>query len=551
MTFTARTLLLASLALALAATPAFAAPGDLDPTFGGGDGAVVISARDGARFGSFALDGDRLVAAGDARTISEDCGGSDLALARLLGDGTPDPAFGVGGIQIEQFAGCSPLDSRGMMPPSAVVVAPDGRIFTAGRAYTPGSFNGAGWVSAHTPTGAFDTSFDGDGFVLDRGIAQGSFQALARLADGRLVAVGHHTRLASQWEGRRYLPDGSPDASFGGGDGAASFKFVPARTHETMNAAVADGDDGAMVMAGTVPGADDSPRAGDTVARMLPDGTLDASFGGGRVDLPGLAIEDLVRTSDGGFVTAGAENGAVALLKLDADGAVDETFGAAGRAAGPAGQAVAIAADSDDRLLVTGTDDDGGFVARYLVNGALDETFGDGGFVRDVPVTDVLVQPDGAVLLGGTTSDGERDAMAIVRLRGDDPEPGTDEEDGEIGGDEEPEGTDDEDGEAGDPERDVLQAGRVSIRILTAKVNRRGVLVRATWPQGTDGRARARLWTRNKGILLGRRTVRARPGTTGRTFRVRLNRRAKRMLAGGKRLRVTATLRVTGLPDGS
>jgi hypothetical protein len=96
--------------------------------------------------------------------------------------------------------------------------------------------------------------------------------------------------------------------------------------------------------------------------------------------------------------------------------------------------------------------------------------------------------------------------------------------------------------------RQSRSRGRVTIRILSRRVTRRGVLVRVTWPRGTEGTARARLWTPNKGVLLGQRTVVVLRGTIGRRFRIPLNRRAKRMLRGGRILTVRATARVTGVP---
>ena len=96
-----------------------------------------------------------------------------------------------------------------------------------------------------------------------------------------------------------------------------------------------------------------------------------------------------------------------------------------------------------------------------------------------------------------------------------------------------------------------LQAadGGVTIRIVSRRVTKRGVLVRVTWPRGTEGSARARLWTRDKSVLLGQRTVAVLSGTTSRRFRIPLNRRAKRMLRGGRVLKVRATVSVTGLPE--
>ena len=77
-----------AIALALT-TSAFAAPGDLDPSFGG-DGLAVVDFRNGGQ-GFAAARGD------DGTFVIGGHAGMRLALARLLPGGGPDPAFGGGG----------------------------------------------------------------------------------------------------------------------------------------------------------------------------------------------------------------------------------------------------------------------------------------------------------------------------------------------------------------------------------------------------------------------------------------------------------------------
>ena len=94
--------------------------GDLDPSFGGGDG--LVAAAVGGPFGgdaAYALarrDDGRLVAAGTSE------GG--FALARFLADGSPDTSFGGDGGVITQFSGAA--EAR------AILIPPDGKLVAAG-----------------------------------------------------------------------------------------------------------------------------------------------------------------------------------------------------------------------------------------------------------------------------------------------------------------------------------------------------------------------------------------------------------------------------------
>ena len=568
-------LALTGTALALAPS-ASAASGDPDPTFGGGDGIFSVSPRAAGQLRALTLDGDRILATGTVLNDEESCQGTQHALLRLTRSGALDGGFGTGGLALTFPVPCDP-NFPSEIEPFAVAVDGAGRIVTAGLQRFGAARSGGGWVSRHAASGALDPSFDGDGWLKDGDIDQGAFTGVVPLADGRTVVAGHSSHMYTGWQARRYLHDGAPDPAFGG-DGSLAYPAGPRPGGHTMAALIPESPDGTVVAVGN----DSSGEALSVlVGRIGPDGTLDPGFGSGgiaEIGSPGerLSAHDGARTADGGYVTAGTatpvEDGGdprVLLLKVDADGVLDETFGAGGRVDGPLGFALALAVDDAGRLVVAYAGEGAARVARYLTHGAIDETFGDGG-TADLPrpvdgaglrITDLLVQPDGAIVVGGWHRFSEKAAdrawMDVVRLQGDHPPAtGTDSDDGEIGDPGEPGGGGVGNRPGGDggvviggpvPNRQG-GGGRVSIRIVSSRVTKLGVLVRVTWPRGTDGTARARLWTRNKGILLGQRTVAAPRGTRGRTFRVPLNARAKRLLKSGKRLKVRATVRVTGLP---
>src|SRR4029077_7257632 len=89
------TFLLVAAALAmLAAPPARAASGDLDADFGSG-GVVTLSPGTSSLANAVAVQSDgKIVVAGYAITSAP----GNMTVARLDSSGTPDPAFGSGGV---------------------------------------------------------------------------------------------------------------------------------------------------------------------------------------------------------------------------------------------------------------------------------------------------------------------------------------------------------------------------------------------------------------------------------------------------------------------
>jgi uncharacterized delta-60 repeat protein len=161
--------------------------------------------------------------------------------------------------------------------------------------------------------------------------------------------------------------------------------------------------DGKVVMVG-------GTFADFVAARFNSDGTLDDDFAdSGKftahiVGADALGQEEATAVTlqrDGKIVIAGSatlpggNKQAIALVRLNGDGSIDNSFGTGGFLFGPTlvfGRAFAVAIDSQDRIVVAGdtfkdaAPDFGDFiVARFTSNGVLDTTFGQGGFT----ITDI------------------------------------------------------------------------------------------------------------------------------------------------------------------
>jgi uncharacterized delta-60 repeat protein len=185
------------------------------------------------------------------------------------------------------------------------------------------------------------------------------------------------------WDGdfvvARYLPDGSLDWTFGTG-GVATAPF--GQYTGAQGRAVALQADGKIVVAGTASNY-------FALGRFDADGSFDTSFGGdGKVELSvgeaSYAYAVAVQP-DGKIVAAGRGAGwpgEFALARLEPDGSIDSTFGSDGTvttAVGPISSVRALAIQPDGKIVTAGYPDFA--LARYEPDGSLDATFGSGGIV--------------------------------------------------------------------------------------------------------------------------------------------------------------------------
>ena len=271
--------------------------GTLDTAgFGNGTGKTVVAFdlggnnADAATGVALRADG-RIVVAGSAATASN---GLDFAILQLNTDGSRDTGFNLTGRVTVGFdlAGSSNKSDAAQR----VLIDASGRIVAAGFADhgLPGGLDMA--VLRLLPNGQPDPDFNADGratLAFDLGGANGgnTDQAVGMMIDRqeRIVLTGAADSSTTSHTDpntanldvavARLLPDGSPDATFGIG-GKTVIAFDLAPNGPDYGIAVLEQGNGRLYVAGTAIGLQ-APPAYEyaTLVRLLPDGSPDTSFG--------------------------------------------------------------------------------------------------------------------------------------------------------------------------------------------------------------------------------------------------------------------------------
>lgn len=273
--------------------------------------------------------------------------------------GTLDPSFGRHGVFFSP-----PTPSFGENEFTGLTRLADGRLLVEGQRESAGSLSRVGVLTRRLPNGSIDPTFGKHGYVEgsspDFSGVEGPEPSGLEAPVFEGIAVDSAGRILIGISGgkcrshrvQRLLPDGSVDPSFGGPCGAK----VPLPTHQI--AVAGDGDilvGGAAQLAWTK-GA--PPPSTTGVVRLDPDGQLDTAYGEdgvAAISLPG----DGIGSSGGTGAFAVLPDGGVALTTRDyvvrftPEGKLDTSFGAGGKASIEAGTTV-IAALPDGRLVVAG-----------------------------------------------------------------------------------------------------------------------------------------------------------------------------------------------------
>ncbi|HWA12369.1 MAG TPA: DUF4347 domain-containing protein, partial [Burkholderiales bacterium] len=284
-------------------------------------------------------------------------------------------------------------------------------------------------------TGALDRAFSGDGLATADFSTNDQARGIALQADGRILVAGegYNGGAAQEFLVARFNADGTPDTGFGDA-GHAFTAFGPSPSTVAGMALQADG--GILVA-----GSGNSTGTQDfQLVRYNDDGSLDTGFGtNGKVstDLDGFddVAHGVLLQADGRILVYGESFGDLALMRYNADGSNDGSFGSNGRVFTPppggySAVANAAAQQADGRIVVAGAANLDGFssdaaVARYSDTGALDPTFGSGGFVTvdfglfgyDDMAAAVAIQDDGRILLAGKVYDYNSGTWDILLAR--------------------------------------------------------------------------------------------------------------------------------------
>ena len=384
-----------------------ASSGDLDPLFGTG-GFVLSAARE---FNSFPpskpvlqRDGKILICEtwNTEVWLYDRWSPADFLIRRFNTDGSLDSSFGVDGKAVVDFDG-------GRDECHDLTIQDDGKIVVAGTSFPPSMQSAQFAIARLSANGTIDTTFGGDtGKVsLQLGTAAGFSHAkrVQRLPDGKLLVAGDVTTLPindTDFAVARLLPDGRLDATFGS-NGKATTAFI-------------------FNSGGVEPFRD----------AYLSALSLDAT---GSILLGGLAFGG--DTPEGLHVAGNYYGHGFAVARLTPNGQPDTSFANDGRTVvrfdGGSSAVSDIAVQQDGRLVLAGEvviPLYGGnarsniAVARLLPNGALDPAFGIGG--RTVAAFDmvygdydgaggVLIHPDGSILVAGNSAN----RPATIRLRYD------------------------------------------------------------------------------------------------------------------------------------
>jgi len=325
-----------------------------------------IEGSTGSRIERLALQGDKLIAAGNW-TESE----SDESIPVLVryASGALDPTFGSNGVVKEPFS------DTGMRELSDMMVLDSNKILGTGVYYSTSSPQYRGFLVRYNENGTRDTSFGTNGLVT---ITYGSHNYASRCFDirsnGKIVIGGIYTddMTTFHYVLTQYNADGTLDTGFGtNGFAVSDLTFTDP---DNMSGDIILQDAGKIVMTGKY---SDGSKLVFLVARFNSNGSVDTSFGTNGKTTTSIGTGDaqactIVFDNTGNIIVAGlSKNGTtnmLALARYTAGGVLDTTFGNGGTVTMDTGMGTSISRSmnvlvqpSDGKIVVTcrGGDDMG------------------------------------------------------------------------------------------------------------------------------------------------------------------------------------------------
>jgi uncharacterized delta-60 repeat protein len=324
-------------------------------------------------------------------------GDTDLAVYRLLNDGSLDPGFGVGGITTVTDAVGFALAGR------RIILEPDGKITVAGIL----DINRLVVVRL-LPDGALDASFGTGGvFTTDATVTTGIQPGLVQMSGGSYrLTVQVASGEQSICKVLALTATGAIDSTFGV-DGLAAVDSG-ATGSSYCNALARDAADG-LYVAGLGP-------AGGLIVRLLENGDVDPAFAGAAVATLMADATALATDVGGAILVAGHDRTEFAraqIVRLHSNGQLDTAFGSSGIAR------VELESDwpyatniqdlkvlADRGLAVTGAHTTGGSGIRPFASRLLGDGAGGGPGVLSIETVEVAA------------IEGERAVVKVRRIGG-------------------------------------------------------------------------------------------------------------------------------------
>lgn len=238
-------------------------------------------------------------------------------------------------------------------------------------------------------------------------------------------------------------PDGSPDPAFGqNGTVTINFAAGGASSAELISSVLPLSGGGVLVAGQTYTGG--ANTSGLVVAKVTAAGALDTGFGVGGIfrlssqsSTPGV-INSVLEQPDGKLLLSGSletsgGGSETALIRLNANGTLDTSFGANGVVRGlgttgapefafSAAEGSRILPDGDILTVGSGGPNGGLFVLRHNSDGTADTAFGTGGRLPitlpqgEVEIESLAVDPQGRLVILLEAGDDDVEVTYLVRL---------------------------------------------------------------------------------------------------------------------------------------
>lgn len=270
-------------------------------------------------------------------------------------------------------------------------------------------------VARYLGDGTLDETFGSAGVATLAGPSGAIFRAMARTADGSIIAAGEagYELLVA-----RFTAEGELDLSFGGGDG-----YYQGSTGEDDAAfGVAVADDATIYAVGARTGMVNH----GVIYAIKPDGTgLEPAFNSGNVfaydaGYEGSQLRAVILDAEGNLIAAGTshwqadglDQSVAAVVRITPAGALDTSFAGSGislTVLNDAAIAYGCALAADGGIYAVGATTTGTvevpFIMRLATDGTLDESFGTAGITQvgleNASLYDVALQANGKPVAAG------------------------------------------------------------------------------------------------------------------------------------------------------